>query len=94
MKEGRTGSGGDVDRNAQEQWSRMASPLSSGSRNSSGDFQRFHEVDEKGKAGFENGPRVLPFEFIALEACLEAACSCLDNEVNRIFSFFAKYLCN
>lgn len=25
--------------------------------------------------------KVLPFEFIALEACLEAACSSLDNEV-------------
>lgn len=77
-----------MDWNAQEQWSRMASPLSSASRNSSGDFQRFHEVDEKGKGdgktGFENGPRVLPFEFIALEACLEAACSCLDNEARTL----------
>ncbi len=27
------------------------------------------------------GPNVLPFEFRALEACLEAACSCLDTEV-------------
>eukprot|EP00268_Persea_americana_P018244 TRINITY_DN1903_c0_g1_i1.p1 TRINITY_DN1903_c0_g1~~TRINITY_DN1903_c0_g1_i1.p1 ORF type:complete len:497 (-),score=122.61 TRINITY_DN1903_c0_g1_i1:795-2285(-) len=87
-QEGRTGSGGDVDWNAQDQWSRMASPLSSGSRNSSGDFQRFREVDEIGKgdlkAGFENGPRVLPFEFIALEACLEAACSCLENEARTL----------
>ncbi|GLJ49974.1 hypothetical protein SUGI_1062840 [Cryptomeria japonica] len=29
---------------------------------------------------FENGPKVLPFEFRALEACLEAACSCLESE--------------
>lgn len=28
-----------------------------------------------------DGPRLLPFEFVALEACLEAACSCLDSEV-------------
>lgn len=27
------------------------------------------------------GPNILPFEFRALEACLEAACSSLDNEV-------------
>lgn len=80
--------------------SRMLSPHCSGSLNSSENFQRFQEVNEKGKgdgkAGFENGPRVLPFEFIALEACLEAACSCLDNEVNRIFLFFffANYFCH
>jgi len=29
------------------------------------------------------GPNILPFEFRALEACLEAACSSLDNEVLR-----------
>eukprot|EP01018_Ginkgo_biloba_P016812 Gb_26503 [translate_table: standard] len=29
----------------------------------------------------EGGPKVLPFEFRALEACLEAACSCLEMEV-------------
>lgn len=29
---------------------------------------------------YENGPKVLPFEFRALEACLEAACSCLESE--------------
>ncbi|RVW82509.1 Magnesium transporter MRS2-3 [Vitis vinifera] len=36
-----------------------------------------------GRPGLENqdGLKVLPFEFIALEACLEAACSCLENEV-------------
>lgn len=27
-----------------------------------------------------NGPKILPFEFRALEACLEAACSCLETE--------------
>lgn len=30
-----------------------------------------------------DGPKLLPFEFVALEACLEAACSCLDNEVEH-----------
>ncbi|XP_057839316.2 magnesium transporter MRS2-3 isoform X1 [Cryptomeria japonica] len=29
---------------------------------------------------FNNGPKVLPFEFRALEACLEAACSSLESE--------------
>ena len=27
------------------------------------------------------GPKALPFEFRALEACLESACSCLESEV-------------
>jgi hypothetical protein len=36
---------------------------------------------------YENGPKVLPFEFRALEACLEAACSCLESEV-CLLSFF------
>lgn len=38
---------------------------------------------EGGEQSPENrdGPKLLPFEFVALEACLEAACSCLDNEV-------------
>lgn len=27
------------------------------------------------------GPKVLPFEFRALEACLESACRCLESEV-------------
>ncbi|CAN6458924.1 unnamed protein product [Victoria cruziana] len=35
---------------------------------------------------FENsdGSRLLPFEFIALEACLEAACSCLETEARTL----------
>lgn len=41
------------------------------------------ESRENGKQSLENrdGSKVLPFEFVALEACLEAACSCLENEV-------------
>ncbi|XP_073115811.1 magnesium transporter MRS2-3 [Elaeis guineensis] len=44
------------------------------------------ETDEKGKREeiSSNGPRDLPFEFIALEACLEAACSCLENEATTL----------
>ncbi|XP_077233856.1 magnesium transporter 4 isoform X1 [Tasmannia lanceolata] len=57
---------------------------------------RLQELDEKNKGdgsrtGFENllgpnpiGPKVLPFEFIALEACLEAACSCLESEASTL----------
>lgn len=46
------------------------------------------EGRENAKQGLENreGLKVLPFEFVALEACLEAACSCLESEV-RIFTF-------
>ncbi|KAG1368525.1 putative magnesium transporter MRS2-3 [Cocos nucifera] len=44
------------------------------------------ETDEKEKREeiSSNGPRDLPFEFIALEACLEAACSCLENEATTL----------
>ncbi|KAI5587817.1 hypothetical protein POPTR_005G070800v4 [Populus trichocarpa] len=30
------------------------------------------------------GPRLLPFEFRALEACLESACRCLEREVHGL----------
>lgn len=52
-----------------------------------GGFPEFKRTDEEGKEdgkqALENrdGLKVLPFEFVALEACLEAACSCLDKEV-------------
>ncbi|XP_058080357.1 magnesium transporter MRS2-3 isoform X2 [Magnolia sinica] len=85
-------SGGDADwanaYDSEEPRSSMVSPRRSDNLNYSGDFPRYQETDEKnkadGKPGFENGPRVLPFEFIALEACLEAACSCLDNEARTL----------
>ncbi|KAL0338677.1 UNVERIFIED_CONTAM: Magnesium transporter MRS2-3 [Sesamum angustifolium] len=48
----------------------------------------FPSKEEEGKADAKeqaaesrDGPKLLPFEFVALEACLEAACSCLENEV-------------
>ena len=42
----------------------------------------------------KDGSEVLPFEFVALEACLEATCSRLDSEVNVTllqFFFFNNY---
>nr|XP_043624832.1 magnesium transporter MRS2-3-like isoform X3 [Erigeron canadensis] len=44
------------------------------------------EVKADGKHSFEkqDGPKLLPFEFIALEACLEAACGSLDNEAKTL----------
>ena len=57
---------------------------------SSGGFSQFEDQNEENKADgkqtLENrdGSKVLPCEFVALEACLEAACSCLENEVNII----------
>lgn len=40
--------------------------------------------DESQEAKNRDGVKVLPFEFIALETCLEAACSSLDNEVRTL----------
>ncbi|XWS39851.1 hypothetical protein CRYUN_Cryun18bG0090200 [Craigia yunnanensis] len=60
------------------------------SQNLSARFSQPQNQDEEGKAeekqGLENpdGSRILPFEFVALEACLEAACSCLENEARTL----------
>jgi hypothetical protein len=59
----------------------------------SGGFPQFQDQDQdeedkaEGKQGLDNqdGLKVLPFEFVALEACLEAACSCLESEVSIFF---------
>ena len=57
-------------------------------RYSTGGFPQFQDRDVEGKGeGKESlqnqdGLKILPFEFVALEACLEAACSCLESEVN------------
>ncbi|KAK8969105.1 Magnesium transporter MRS2-3 [Platanthera guangdongensis] len=40
--------------------------------------------EEAGVLPKSNGYKALPFEFIALEACLEAACSCLENEATTL----------
>lgn len=34
-----------------------------------------------------HGLKRLPFEFVALETCLEAACTSLDNEVRISYTF-------
>lgn len=50
----------------------------------------FPDKGEEGKADGKpaldkrDGLKLLPFEFIALEACLEAACSSLDNEARTL----------
>ncbi|XP_071715629.1 magnesium transporter MRS2-3-like [Rutidosis leptorrhynchoides] len=45
-----------------------------------------HEVKADGKHSFDkrDGPKLLPFEFVSLEACLEAACGSLDNEARTL----------
>ncbi|MQL86576.1 hypothetical protein Taro_019106 [Colocasia esculenta] len=49
------------------------------------EMDRGEEADGKGGSSSNSvGQRVLPFEFIALETCLEAACGCLDNEVEDL----------
>ncbi|PIA29408.1 hypothetical protein AQUCO_06000051v1 [Aquilegia coerulea] len=40
------------------------------------------DVEGNGRNG--DGPKVLPFEFVALEACLEAACTCLEIEATTL----------
>ncbi|KAK9287006.1 hypothetical protein L1049_015414 [Liquidambar formosana] len=55
-------------------------------------IQHFHqaikpqlkETDGEQAFGNEDELKVLPFEFVTLEACLEAACSCLDNEATTL----------
>ncbi|KAH8498601.1 hypothetical protein H0E87_017506 [Populus deltoides] len=53
-------------------------------------FSHYEDCNEgikaEGKQDFENrdGSKVLPFEFVALEACLEAACSCLESEAKTL----------
>lgn len=67
--------------------SRTASPQGSDDPDYAGSLHGKPEADEKGKgqeAISNNRPKVLPFEFIALEACLESACSCLENEIRKL----------
>ena len=44
-------------------------------------LQTGFKEDEGSPGRTRGGPNILPFEFRALEACLEAACSSLDSEV-------------
>lgn len=72
-----------------ESQSRPVSP-----RYSPGGFSQFEDQDEDGQSdamrGNEDhdGLKIPPFEFVALEACLEATCSCLENEVKFFFFLF------
>ncbi|KAK7308118.1 hypothetical protein VNO77_41714 [Canavalia gladiata] len=51
---------------------------------------RHHQLEDKSQPNpdVENenpdGMKILPFEFVALEACLEAACSVLENEAKTL----------
>ncbi|KAH6797427.1 magnesium transporter 4 [Perilla frutescens var. hirtella] len=52
---------------------------------------RFHAKNEDGNADREqhvgdntHGLKLLPFEFVALETCLDATCSSLDDEARRL----------
>jgi ankyrin repeat protein len=42
------------------------------------------KLEEKLDVKNQDESNVLPFEFVALEACLEAVCNCLESEVNAI----------
>ncbi|XP_051113418.1 magnesium transporter MRS2-3-like [Andrographis paniculata] len=48
-------------------------------------YERWRDTDTE-QQGLQNarGLKLLPFEFVALEACLEAACRSLDNEARRL----------
>ncbi|KAF2320844.1 hypothetical protein GH714_031223 [Hevea brasiliensis] len=72
-------------------WKNLYDPEEPQSRENHNNFPGgFQDQDERDKVdakpGLENrnGPNVLPFEFVALEACLEAACSCLENEAKTL----------
>ncbi|MBA0791656.1 hypothetical protein Gohar_016224, partial [Gossypium harknessii] len=64
--------------------------IRSSSQNLSSRFSQSQTLDDEGKLEEKqslenpNGSKILPFEFVALEACLEAACSCLENEAKTL----------
>ncbi|OVA03964.1 Magnesium transporter MRS2/LPE10 [Macleaya cordata] len=45
---------------------------------------RIDQGPSKYSLGFQNGQMVLPYEFIVLEACLQAACSSLEDEATTL----------
>ncbi|KAK4777568.1 hypothetical protein SAY87_017755 [Trapa incisa] len=57
---------------------------------SPGGFSQLEDQDEDGRSDAKqvnenrDGLKIPPFEFVALEACLEAACSCLENETRTL----------
>ncbi|EEF40343.1 RNA splicing protein mrs2, mitochondrial, putative [Ricinus communis] len=61
--------------------------LRASTKNFTGAFEDRNEggkVDGKPDLEYRDGSNVLPFEFVALEACLEAACGCLENEAKTL----------
>ncbi|PKA54257.1 Magnesium transporter MRS2-3 [Apostasia shenzhenica] len=65
-------------------------PESNGKLDNGGEVEEETDVNKNGKGldtaelANSSGFKVLPFEFIALEACLEAACSCLEEEATSL----------
>ncbi|RDY04324.1 Magnesium transporter MRS2-3, partial [Mucuna pruriens] len=47
-------------------------------------LQRHHQASSSPKLDDPDAIKILPFEFVALEACLEAACSVLENEAKTL----------
>ncbi|CAI0547767.1 unnamed protein product [Linum tenue] len=47
-------------------------------------FLQGRKTDGRQSVENRDGSKVLPFEFVALEACLEAACSCLEIEAKTL----------
>ncbi|XP_039060855.1 magnesium transporter MRS2-3-like [Hibiscus syriacus] len=48
-------------------------------------ISQLQNQNEEGKAEEnQEGKTILPFEFVALEACLEAACGCLESETTTL----------
>uniref|UniRef100_A0A7N1A060 Magnesium transporter n=1 Tax=Kalanchoe fedtschenkoi TaxID=63787 RepID=A0A7N1A060_KALFE len=41
-------------------------------------------IDGDSNEAVSSGPKVLPFEFRALEACIESACKCLESETHTL----------
>ncbi|PON66326.1 Magnesium transporter [Trema orientale] len=68
----------------------MEDPQSRGHSPQNAGFPQLLDRDDEGKGerkeGLQNqdGLKILPFEFVALEACLEAACSCLESEARTL----------
>ncbi|GAB2219356.1 hypothetical protein Droror1_Dr00006991 [Drosera rotundifolia] len=68
----------------EEPQSRENSPQSSGFPPRQGIVNGEGKLEERQDHNNKDGGKVLPFEFVALEACLEAACTCLDNEARTL----------
>ncbi|GAB2292115.1 Magnesium transporter MRS2-3 [Dionaea muscipula] len=68
----------------EESQSRDRSPQSCGFPPRQGTVDSEGKLEERQDLNNKDGGKVLPFEFVALETCLEAACTCLDNEARTL----------